>query len=69
MFGFRVQRFKVGYLAVFISLEIIDKSTNGGTCSPGLLVDIFELVSRYVSFIQSNLEFTLDLAARPLRVT
>jgi len=60
--------FTVGHLAVFISLEIIDKSTNGGTCSAGLLIDIFELVGRYVPFIQSNIKFALDLTARPLRV-
>jgi hypothetical protein len=38
----QVVRFTVGCLDLFIFLEIVDKSTNCGTCSPGLFVDIFE---------------------------
>jgi hypothetical protein len=43
-------RFTVGYFALSIFFEIVDESTNGSTCSSGLLVDIFEFVGRYVLF-------------------
>ena len=51
----QVVRFTVGYFALSIFFEIVDESTNGSTCSSGLLVDIpacqmagrFEFVGRY----------------------
>jgi len=61
-------RFTVGN-AFFIFFEIVDESTNGSTCSSGLLVDIFEFVGRYVLFIQGDIEFALDFRARPLGVS
>jgi len=56
-------------LALLIFLEIIDKTTNGSTCSFGLLVDIFELAGRYIFFIHGDVKLALDSRARPLRIS
>jgi hypothetical protein len=56
-------------LAPFIFLEIVDESANDGTCSGGLVVDIFEFVGSFVLFIQDDIEFAPDFGATPLRVS
>ncbi|PIW01982.1 MAG: hypothetical protein COW41_01095 [Deltaproteobacteria bacterium CG17_big_fil_post_rev_8_21_14_2_50_51_6] len=56
----------VSWLPFFKSLEIVDESTDAGTCSPGLFVNLFEFIERYVFFIQANIGFALDLTARSL---
>jgi hypothetical protein len=45
------------------------KTTNGSTCSSGLLVDIFEFPGRYVFFIHGDVELALDFRARPFRIS
>jgi hypothetical protein len=66
----QVVRFKVNRFATFfIFLKIVDESTNGSTCSSGLLVDIFEFIGRYVLFIQGDREPTLNLSARSLTIS
>ena len=39
-----VQGFKFGFPSIFVSLKIVDESTNSSACSAGLFVNIFELL-------------------------
>jgi hypothetical protein len=60
----QIIRFRVSYFVHLMFFEIVDESTNGRTCLSGLCVNIFELVGRYVLFIQGEIEFA-QLACGP----